>query len=305
MERNSWHAFRMGLLHAARYRWVLLVLFAVNLISALSLTVLPALGLASGMGQRPVIHQVADGLDAWLVIETLMAPVSDVALEILGESESTRWVQQAMILGLITVLALPLVAWLPTAFLTGGVLLTYAEAPLSFIGLGTVPFRWRRFLWGCWRWFGVFLLLSVVQAAVSTVLFVPIVGAAIGAIAFVGGWLAWIVVPLLVFFAVLWLALMEYVRIAAVVSQTRHIFQAFTRAVRFVFQNLPVVAGLYGLALLLLGLLHALYRWGLLPHLPLDWWPVVLVVQQAFILARLWARLVRLAGGMALYRASV
>jgi len=305
MERNSWHAFRMGLLHTARYRWLLLVLFAVNLISALPLTVLPALGLASGMAQRPVIHQVADGLDAWLVVETLMAPVSDVALEIVGESESTRWVRQATMLGLITVLTLPLVAWLPTAFLTGGLLLTYAEAPLSFVELRTAPFRWRRFLWGCWRWFGVFLLLSVVQATVSTVLFVPIIGAAIGAIACVGGWLAWIVVPLLVLLLVLWLALMEYIRIAAVVSQTRDIFQAFTKAVGFVFRNLPAVAGLYGLALLLLGLLHALYRWGLLPHLPLDWWPVVLVLQQAFILARLWARLVRLAGGVALYRASV
>jgi hypothetical protein len=62
------------------------------------------------------------------------------------------------------------------------------------------------------------------------------------------------------------------------------------------------VAGLYGLALALLGALHALYRWGVMAHLPLGWWPVVLLVQQAFILGRLGVRLVRLAGGVALVR---
>jgi len=42
-----------------------------------------------------------------------------------------------------------------------------------------------------------------------------------------------------------------------------------------------------------------------MPHLPLDWWPLVLLVQQTFILGRLWARLVRLAGGVALYQGLV
>lgn len=146
--------------------------------------------------------------------------------------------------------------------------------------------------------------MSAVQVLVST-LFVPLTGALVGAVTAVGGWLAWILAPPLALLALLWLALVEFVRVAAVVGQTRNVFQALGGALRFVlsgFRNLVAVLGFYVLALLLLGLLHALYRWGLMARLPLEMWPLVLVVQQTFILARLWARLVRMAGGVALYR---
>jgi hypothetical protein len=291
---NGWSAFRIGLSRAAGYRWVLLILFAVNLLSAFCLAALPALGLAAGMGHRPAIRQVADGVDAWLVIETLMSPLIDVALEGVGPG-STDQLRQATLLGLLTTLALPVVAGLPAASLGGGVLLTYAEAPS--------PFRWRRFLWGCWHWFGAFVLLAVGQGIVSIALFVPLTGVVLGIAAVVGGGLAWIIVSPLALFALLWLALVECIRVAAVVGQTRNVFHALRGAVRFVFHDFLAVLGLYVLALLLLGLLHALYRWGLMPHLPLGWWPLVFIVQQAFILARLWARLARLAGGVTLYRA--
>jgi hypothetical protein len=299
---NGWDAFRIGLSRASRYRWVLLILFAVNLLSALPLTALPALGLATGLGHRPAIRQAADGVDAWLVFETLMSPFISMTLGGGAVPEPTGQLRAATLLGLLTALALPLVAWLSAAFLNGGVLLTYAEVPS--------PFCWRRFLWGCWHWSGAFLLLGAVQGIVSIALFVPVIGAVLGIIAAVGGWLAWLVVPPLALVALLWLALMECTRVVAVVGQTRSVFRALGGAVCFIFRGFRdrslrsflAVIGLYGLALLLLGLLHALYRWGLMPYLSLDWWPLVLVVQQAFILARLWARLVRVAGGVALYR---
>ena len=290
---NGWDAFRVGLSRALRYRWVLLILFAVNLASALLLAVLPALAVSGSLGHRPAIRQAADGVDAWLVIETMMSAFSEMALGEGGpQPESMRGLQQATLLGLLTVAVLSLLAWLPAPFLTGGVLLTYAEAPQ--------PFRWHRFLWGCWHWFGAFLLLGVVQGAASVVVLVPVTVAAVAAVAAGGRWLTWIVVPLLALVAVLWLALMECTRVIAVVGETRNIARAFGKAARFVFRWPLPVAGLYGLALLLLILLHALYHWGLMPHLPLDRWPLVLLVQQTFILARLWARLVRLTGGVAL-----
>jgi hypothetical protein len=201
--------------------------------------------------------------------------------------------QRATLLGLLTAAALPLLAWLPATFLSGGVLLTYAEAPRSF--------HWRRFLWGCWRWFGAFLLLSLMQSLASAIIFIPIIAIAVGVVSVVGGWLWRVVIPLLGLVAAFWLALTEYTRVAAVVGGTCNVVRAFGQGVRFVFRNFLAVTTLYGSALLLLGLLHALYRWGLMPYLPLDWWPLVLMMQQAFILARLWARLVRLAGAMALY----
>ena len=296
---NSWDAFRTGLARVVRYRWVWLILFAVNVASALLLAALPALGLAAGLGHRPAIRQAADGVDAWLVIETLFSPLADGTLG-QGVSTPTPPVQggaQAAMLVLATAAALPLLAWLPTVFVSGGVLLTYAEAPQRF--------RWRRFLWGCWHWFGAFLLLGVGQFSVSLALFLPALTAAVAAIA-AAGWLVWIAVPGLLLLAVLWTALMEWTRATAVVSGTRNVFRAFGGAAGFIFRHLLVVAGLYGLALLALGLVHALFRGGLkmypsaMPHVPLDWWPLVLLVQQAFILARLGARLVRLAGSVAL-----
>ena len=194
-------------------------------------------------------------------------------------------------LALVTAVALPLLAWLPAAFVSGGALLIYAEAPQGF--------RWRRFLWGCWHWFGALLLLGIGQFVASLALCLPALAAAIAAIA-AAGWLAWIAVPGLVLLAVLWTALMEWTRVTAVVRGTRNVIRAFAGAAGFISHHLPAVAGLYGLALLALGLVHALFRGALVPNLPLNWWPLVLFVQQAFILARLEARLVRLAGSVAL-----
>ena len=290
---NGWHAFRTGLSHALRYRWVLVILFAANLLSALLLAVLPALGLAAALGHRPAIRQVADGLDAWLVLETLMAPLTDGALGQAGyASEVTRGLRQAVLLGLATAALLPLLAWLPATFLSGGVLLTYAEAPKAL--------RWRRFLWGCWHWFGAFLVLGMLQAIASVAVFGPLIAIAIGAVATGGMWLAWVIVPLLALLVAVWLASFELTRAVAVLEGSRNIARAFGGAARVVFRHPLQVAALFGLALLLLALPHALYRWGLAPHLPLEWWSLMLLVQQGFILARLWARLARVAGGVAL-----
>jgi hypothetical protein len=301
--RRGWNAFRSGLSQAARYRGMLLILLLVNLASALPLVALPAMGLGDVFGQRPAIQQAADGMDPWLVVETLMAPLSSAALGEDAWPHLTRRLQQVSLLGLLTIMILPALAWLSASFLNGGVLLTYTDAVRPDTpGDILQRFRWRRFLWGCWHWFGAFLLLGAAQATVSLLVFVPLTGLALVAIALFGGWLAWALVPLLALLAVFWLAWVECTRIAAVVEGTRNVARAFGRAARFLFRHLLAAAGLYASALVLLGLLHALYHWGIMPHLALHWWPLVFVVQQAFILARLWARLARLAGGVALYQ---
>jgi hypothetical protein len=134
------------------------------------------------------------------------------------------------------------------------------------------------------------------------VVFIPAIIIAIIVITAAGEWSAWVAIPLLIFLALLWLAMVECTRIAAVIGQTRNIFRALGRASSFIFRNFLAVAGLYELALLPLILLHSLYHWGLRPYLPLSWWLLVLLVQQTFILARLWARLLRLAGATVLFQ---
>jgi len=289
---NAWQAFRAGLDRAARYWPVWLILYAANLFGALLLVLLPALSMVSDFGHRPAMRQAAGGLDAWLVLETLMSPGAMAALGQGGpEPAWTPALQQAILVGLVTVAALPWLAWLPASFLNGGLLLTYAGSPQ--------PFRLRRFLWGSWHWFGTFLLLGVVQALGWIIGLIPAAVLLVAALP-AGQWLLWFLVAVLGLWMVLWLVVLEYSRIAAVVGDTQNAFRALGRGVRFVFRHPLPVAGLYALSLLLAASLHAVFRLGLMPTLRLEWWLLVLLVQQVFIVARLGLRLARLGGGTAL-----
>ena len=58
------------------------------------------------------------------------------------------------------------------------------------------------------------------------------------------------------------------------------------------------ILAFYVFAIAVLGLIHLGFRFGLMPRLRLEQWPLVLLVGQAFILLRLWARLARWAGLM-------
>jgi hypothetical protein len=286
---GSWYLVRRGSGLVARYPQLLAILFGVNLASALLLATLPALFLASGPAHRPAIRDAADGIDAWLVVEALMAPAGNAALA--GEAAvegPSGGIETAVLLGLLVAAALPLVAWLPGAFVMGGVLLTLHEAP--------APFRWRRFLWGGWHWWGAFLLFGVFQAVAVVV----VLGALASAAILAPGALTWVAVGVAVLVSVSGLALLELTRVVAVANNTRHLVWAFGQAARLVRRRFLPVAGLYGLTLGLVALLHAVYRLGLLPVVPLEWWLLVAAVQQSFVAARLATRLVRLGGAVAL-----
>ena len=289
---NAWQSFRVGLDRLVRYWQVWLMLYAANLLGALLLALLPSLSLVSEPGHRPAFREAADGLDAWYVLETLMAPGALEALGLAGpEPALTPFLQQVILLVLITLAAMPWLAWLPASFLNGGLLLIYTEAPQ--------PFRWRRFLWGSWHWFGTFLLLGMGQALVFT--FSLILGAILIALALsVSQWLVALLAAGLGLWLVLLLAVLEFSRAAAVIGDTKNAFRSLGRGLRFVFRHPWPVVGLYTLSLLLAAALHALFRLGLMPFLRLEWWLLVLPVQQAFILARLGVRLARLGGGAAL-----
>jgi hypothetical protein len=263
-----------GLRLAYHYRPLLLIAFLANLLTAVPFTLLPAWNLLQAT-DRPALRAAADGIDFWQITEVMFSP------------------DAASALGLNLLLALiPLVAWPLTAFLKGGILLTYAEAP--------APFRWPRFWWGCRRWFGPFLTQGLLQFLALILLLIPLVTLAIYLITTLGRWLTYPLALLLLLLYLLWLILMEYTAILAVANNRRNIFATFAGAIGLLFRRpLPILA-LYLPALLLVALLHVLYRGGIRPLLPLHWWPLVLLVQQSFILARLLLRLGRWAGGMAI-----
>jgi hypothetical protein len=188
-----------------------------------------------------------------------------------------------------TLLVIPLLSWFPSSFLTGGVLLTYIESPEKF--------SWRRFLWGCWHWFGAFLLINMVLGIVTQAL-TGILLFGIGfAFSKVGGWVNWITIPIFILIITLWLITLEYTRLLAVSNNTRNVFKTLGSAIGLLFHRLPVLLGLYALSLLTLFLVHIIFRPLLLSEF-LSWGLLYFIVSQLFIATRLSTRLVRWAGAV-------
>lgn len=284
---NGWSAFRNGLAHSIRHPQVLLFAYLVNLLTGLLLVIIPALSLV-GPAHRTAIKDAANGIDAWLVEEIMGASTTYSVLQGVP-AEPPPWLQQGLLIVLFTLLAIPLLAWLPSSFMGGGILLTFVEAPQ--------PFSWRRFLWGSWHWFGAFLFINLMLGVVTSLLISALIAGIITAASTVGAWINWVTLSLSILIIVPWLAVVEYTRLFAITNNTRNIFQTFGGAFALIFRRPLALMGLYGLSLLLLAVIHLVFR-GLLLKLHLDWWPLIFVVTQAFILARLWARMVRWTGAL-------
>jgi hypothetical protein len=186
-------------------------------------------------------------------------------------------------------LVTPFFAWLPASFLAGGTLLTYVEAPAAF--------SWRRFLWGCWHWFGAFLLINLVLGIVTQLLVALLLVGMVAASTVVGSSISWITIPFFVLVMALWLAILEYTRLLAVSGGMRNMFKSLGRAVALVFRHPLVVAGFYALSLLVLLLIHVMFR-TLLSSRVVAWGILFLIVSQFFIAARLSLRLIRWAGAL-------
>lgn len=285
---RAWPAWRAGLARVWRYRGLFGLLFAMNLASGLLLALLPAAGLASLLGKRPAIQQAADGLEAELLLDLVKSGAVDA---VLGSESAAPGLAGALSLTLVSLLAAglvaPLVAWLPASFLAGGALLTFAEAPQ--------PWRLRRFLWGCWHWLGSFLLLGLIQ--IVGVALVPGVLFLIGTVVAVSvGWPGYIVLAAGGLAALLWQALCELARAATVVSGGHRVGRALGAALQLVRRWALQVFLFLLLSFGTLAVVQALYGWAIAPHLPLEWWPLVLAVQQVVLALRLGLRLARWAG---------
>ncbi|MBN1659671.1 MAG: hypothetical protein JXA93_14795 [Anaerolineae bacterium] len=283
---TGWQAFRAGTSLTARYPQLLLLAWAVNLLTALLLAALPALTLATGPGNRPIMRDMAAGLDTWHWIESLMSPQSAAHFpETIGLGTVLLWT-------LLAALVLPMLAWLLGAFLQGGILLTYHGAPH--------PFRWRRFVRDCWHWWGAFLLLGALQGLAALLFLLPLIAGALVAFGAGSTALGWLLLALALAVDLLGLALFEWTRILAVAGGPRDILRAFGRAACLLVRRPLPVALLYLLTLAAAAVLHAIYRLGLLPILPLDAWLAILLVTQTFLAARIATRLVRLASATTL-----
>jgi len=284
---NAWNAFIAGISRSLRYWQVLLMMFIAALLTALPLALLHSLGLLE-IARRPVITDMADGIDAWQWVD-LLSMVNQIQpaggeIEVQGLNSS---IQQGLAGIMFALFLLPAVGGVVSAFIYGGVLLVYSGAPQ--------PFRWGRFFWGCWHWFGSFLLIGIVQALLFLLLPLPLIIVVFSLPGVLGDWSLWLLIPLLVLFLLFWMALFEQTRLRMVSTGSRNIFTGLAQAFGLLFRRPLALGGLYLLALALLVLVHLIFRTG-----ALEFFPAALVLMQLYVLARLWVKAVRLAGSAAL-----
>jgi hypothetical protein len=285
---NALQATRSGLERFMRYPQILISAYVLNLLSALLLVLVPAL-LLIGPAHYSVIATAADGIDTWLVTELLLTISTYPALQGLSGPLAPDWLSQSLQVIVGVLLILPFFVWLPASFFAGGTLLTYIEAPTKF--------SWQRFLWGCWHWFGAFLLANLILGIITQMLIGGLLTGIVIASSAIGSSINWITIPIFLLVVLLWLMTLEYTRLLAVHNNTRHMFKAFRSAVALVFHRPWALLGFYVLSLLVLLLTHLLFRTLLVSQF-VSWGLVFLIVSQFFIMARLSLRLIRWAGAM-------
>ena len=287
---------RKGWVWSARYWQALLALFLVNLLGGLLLAVVPALELL-GPAHYTAIREAAPGIPTWMAIETLLNPVGNLSLQ---AGTNGRAISSTLQTGLISILLalglLPGVAWLPGCLVSGGLLMTYKDASDTF--------QWKRFLWACWHYWGAFLLLGLLETLLTLlVLIIVLTGFSItvGLIP----WSAIILAPVTILVVVLWTGFMELAQVYLVAGENRNIGAALRAALVLLRRRFIPLAIYYFVSLGLLLGLHLIFQIGLFPHMPLAFWPLVLILQQAFIVLRLWAHAARLAGAVEFVGAGV
>lgn len=272
---------------ALRYWPVWILMFLGTLLPALLVSLVPALDLMD-LAHRPVIQRMADGIPSWMVIDLIGLMTGGAVLP--GAKEAANTIS----LLAIGVILMPALGGLISAFLYGGVLLTYREAP--------EPFRLSRFFWGCWHWFGGLLLLALVQALLFLFIFVPLAGGlfALGTLGTVAQVIA---VVLFVLLLVVWVMVFELARARMVATGTRNPFMGIGRAFKQIFRQPLALFAYYAVALLVLLVVQALFRWGINPNVSLGALLLAVIIQQGFVLLRLFARAMRLAGLMVIAKA--
>lgn len=282
-----------GLRLGLHYWQVLLALWVGTLLAALPAAFVPARQLMT-LADQPVMTQIADGLDTWQVLDVYGLLLGGLAAPLAGRESavSAPGASPGLTAGLSGLawawLLVPLSGGMISAFLYGGMLLVYREAP--------APFRVKRFLAGCWHWFGAFLLLGFLQAGLLLVGLLPVILLVFGLGARAG---LWGILPAGLLTALglaTWLILFETASTRMGTSGRRNPFVGLRQALAFFRQHPGTLLSFYALALFGLLALHALYRLVLLPLAPLDLVVPAVLVQQSFILLRLFARAARLAG---------
>lgn len=299
-------ALIQGARRAARLWPVLLLMLLGTLLSAGLLALVPAQALLD-LSRRPVIADMAAGIRAWKIVD-LFGQIGGMQVGSTSSPASTQF-----FLLLLGFAVMPLVGGVVSAFLYGGMLLAYSESAAKDrlaawraaagvadeTNLAAEPqaerLSPRRFLWGCWHWFGGYLALALIQALLFFgVAFLTVTLAVflfrLGPAGTAGG------IALLVVVLVLWLMLFELARVRMVLNGTRNPFRGIGLAFGDLFRRPLALLAFYTAALLVLLAVQVVFRLFINPNVPLELLLLAVLVQQGFILLRLFLTGARLAG---------
>ncbi len=304
-------ALIQGARRAARLWPVLLIMLLGTLLSAGLLALIPAQALLD-LSRRPVIADMAAGIRAWKIVD-LFGQIGGMQVGSTSSPASTQF-----FLLLLGFAVMPLVGGVVSAFLYGGMLLAYSESAAKDRLAAWRSVAWRatagvadetnlaaepqaerlsprRFLWGCWHWFGGYLALALIQALLFFgVAFLTVTLAVflfrLGPAGTAGG------IALLVVVLVLWLMLFELARVRMVLNGTRNPFRGIGLAFGDLFRHLLALLAFYTAALLVLLVVQIVFRLFINPNVPLELLLLAVLVQQGFILLRLFLTGARLAG---------
>lgn len=282
---NGIKSFRTGIVETFSRWQVWVPIYLLNFFSAFILILLPAI-LLIAPAQRPTIRDAASGINGWMILDILMSPLVNQTLDI---KETDSIFRQATLIGVITLAIIPTIAGIVNAFVNGGILLAYHERAQAF--------QWKRFAWGCWHWFGAFLLFGFTQFILALTIFGTLISGAIWLVGLGGEWTTWIVIPILVVLMMLWLGIMELTGAQMIVNSTRNFARAFFQATRYFFRHPLNFIVFYGLNVITLIAAHFAFN-ALMPYVPLDAFLLVFIIQQVFVIIRLGLRLTRAAGGV-------
>jgi hypothetical protein len=288
---NTWQIFREGIRRSGQSWQVLVVLWLGELLPAFLLALLPALNLIEA-ARLTAFQETASGIPGWMGAE-LFASFSTWQ-QGLGFDLASMFNRSFFSTAVTWLLIVPPVAWLISSFLYGGTLGRYLRPGEDF--------QLHRFFSQCWRWWGKYLLLALVQVVTGLVIL------ATGGFFFILGlsispWLGVLVLILALLTLGWWLALFELSRVSLAARDDHSILQSLARSSSLLRRRPWLLLRYYLLSLLGLLAVNFIFRLGLFPVMPLTVWPLVLVLEQAFIILRIWLRAARYAGDAVLMTA--
>ena len=271
--------FRHGFSLAARHWPLVFVLLIVNLLSAALLLLIPANTLGDA-ASFTAIRDAADGTDFWQLLDITQNAAIREQLNLTGADPITAKLGST-VLGIVGLL--PIVAMVPAAFLKGGIYQTLHQSNQTH--------KDYTFSRAGWRWFGSFLLLACINLLVFSVVIIiaSVLSAAVTGTSFV--WVGILTVGLLLFF---WWQVSELAGAFLIVYNRKNPFWGWLKAIGFVLEKFGRITAFYLLTLITILAVHYLFRFIIHPLIPLTSSLILLLINQLFIITRLWLKVARL-----------